>query len=70
MPPRRIVKGKQAEVEPSRPRKRTVRHPNAHNIIFDNPSMRVVIRLVLSVRSHQQGICALTLYLNWVCLKK
>lgn len=37
MPPRQIVKGKQADVEPSRPRKRTIRHPNAHNIIFDNP---------------------------------
>lgn len=37
MPLRRIAKGKQAEVEPSRPRKRTIRHPNSHNIIFDNP---------------------------------
>lgn len=66
MPPRRIVKGKQADVELSRPQKRTIHHPNAHNIIFDNPELRGVIHLMLSVRSCQQGICALTLYLNWV----
>ena len=37
MPPRRIVKGKQTEAESSRPRERTIRHPNSHDIIFDNP---------------------------------
>lgn len=37
MPPKRISKGKQTEAEPSRPRKRTIRHPNPHDIIFDNP---------------------------------
>ena len=37
MPPRRIPKGKKMEVEPSRPRKRTILHPNSHDIIFDNP---------------------------------
>lgn len=36
MPPRRIAKGKQAEAEPSRPRKRTILHPNSHDIIFGN----------------------------------
>lgn len=37
MPPRRIAKGKKMEVEPSRPQKRTILHPNSHDIIFDNP---------------------------------
>lgn len=37
MPPKRISKGKQIEVESSLPRKRTIRHPNSHDIIFDNP---------------------------------
>lgn len=37
MPPKRISKGKQTEVKSSRPRKRTNRHPNSHDIIFDNP---------------------------------
>lgn len=37
MPPKRIAKGKKMEVEPLRSRKRTIRHPNSHDIIFDNP---------------------------------
>lgn len=37
MLPRHIAKGKEVEAEPSRPLKRTICHPNAHNIIFDNP---------------------------------
>lgn len=36
MSPRRIAKGKKAEAKPSRPRKRTIRHPNSHDIIFNN----------------------------------
>lgn len=37
MPPKRISKGKQTEAESSRPWKRTIHHPNSHDIIFDNP---------------------------------
>ncbi|KAI5418004.1 hypothetical protein KIW84_042586 [Lathyrus oleraceus] len=37
MLPKRISKGKQTEAESSRPRKRTIRHPISHDIIFDNP---------------------------------
>ncbi|KAI5420886.1 hypothetical protein KIW84_044648 [Lathyrus oleraceus] len=37
MPPKRVSKGKKADAESSRPRKRTIRHPNSHDIIFDNP---------------------------------
>lgn len=37
MSPKRVSKGKQADAESSRPRKRTIRHPNSHDIIFDNP---------------------------------
>lgn len=36
MPPRRILQGKQQMAETSRPRKRTNRNPNLHNIVFDN----------------------------------
>lgn len=39
MPPKRFSKGKQANAESSRPRKRTrtIRHPNSYDIIFYNP---------------------------------
>lgn len=36
MPPKRISKGKQTEAESSRPQKWNIRHPNSHDIIFDN----------------------------------
>lgn len=37
MPPKRISKGNQTETGSLRPRKRTIRHLNSHNIIYDNP---------------------------------
>lgn len=37
MSPKRIAKGKQMEAESPRLRKMTIRQPNSHDIIFDNP---------------------------------
>lgn len=37
MSPKQISKGKQTEAESSRPQKRTIRHSDSYDIIFDNP---------------------------------